>query len=140
MFLLDTDILSLLFHNNPKVLRRLAALPPDELISTSIIFRIETLRGRFDSMLKASNKEEWLRAQERLIEEERRLTKLEIVLIDSRAADEFERLKIEKRLRKMGRSDLLIDCIAIARRATLVTRNVKHFKLVPGLKIENWAD
>lgn len=61
-------------------------------------------------------------------------------MIDPRAADEFERLKVDKKLRKFGRSDLLIACIALANRATLVTRNVKHFKSITGLTIENWAD
>jgi predicted nucleic acid-binding protein len=27
-----------------------------------------------------------------------------------------------------------------ASRATLVTRNLRHFRPIPGLKLENWAD
>ena len=42
--------------------------------------------------------------------------------------------------KKIGRADLLIACIALAHGETLVTRNVRHFKQVPGLTIENWAD
>jgi len=45
-----------------------------------------------------------------------------------------------KELRKIGRADLLIASIALAKNATLVTRNVGHFKLIPGLKTVNWAD
>ncbi len=41
---------------------------------------------------------------------------------------------------KIGRADLLIAAITLAREATLVTRNVKHFRQVPGLKVENWVD
>ena len=33
-----------------------------------------------------------------------------------------------------------IGCITLAHRATLVTRNYDHFRQIPGLKIENWAD
>ncbi len=40
----------------------------------------------------------------------------------------------------MGRADLLIASMALARRATLVTRNVRHFPPVPGLTVENWMD
>ena len=40
----------------------------------------------------------------------------------------------------MGRADLLIAAITLANRATLVTRNLKDFRQVPGLQIENWAD
>ena len=38
------------------------------------------------------------------------------------------------------RADLLIAIIALANHGTLVTRNLKDFRLVPGLQVENWAD
>jgi tRNA(fMet)-specific endonuclease VapC len=60
--------------------------------------------------------------------------------IDVLAAAEFDRLRPNKKLKKIGRADLLIACIALANRATLVTRNLKHFRLVPGLRVENWVD
>lgn len=139
MFLLDTDILTLLLRDNPKVIQRVHSLDAAE-IATTIISRIEILRGRFASVLKAANKEEWLRAQDWLANDERSLAKLKIVPIDEQSADEFERLKTTKKVRKMGLADLLIACLALSRGATLVTRNVKDYRLVPGLKIENWAD
>ena len=55
------------------------------------------------------------------------------------AAAEFERLRANKKLKKIGRRDLLIACIALANRARLVTRNQKDFRQVPGLHVENWA-
>ena len=45
-----------------------------------------------------------------------------------------------KKLKKIGRADLLIACITLAQRATLVTRNLKDFRQVPGLPVENWLD
>ena len=59
---------------------------------------------------------------------------------DAQAAAVFDRLRGHKKLKKIGRADLLIASIALARRATLVTRNLRHFQQVPGLLVENWAD
>jgi tRNA(fMet)-specific endonuclease VapC len=35
---------------------------------------------------------------------------------------------------------MLIASIALGQRATLVTRNLRHFRQIPGLTLENWAD
>ena len=140
MFLLDTDTLSLLFRNHPQVLERFQRHRPDEKVTISILTRVEILRGRFDALIKAATKDEWLRAQTRLKEDDDRLAAWEIIPITEAAADQFERLRATKKLRKAGRGDLLIACIALANKATLVTRNTKDFKLIPGLKLENWAD
>ena len=59
---------------------------------------------------------------------------------DSGAAVEFNRLRQNKKLKKIGRADLLIAAIALGRRATLVSRNLRDFQQVPGLRVENWAD
>jgi tRNA(fMet)-specific endonuclease VapC len=53
---------------------------------------------------------------------------------------EFDRLLGIKGLKRIGRVDLLIASICLANKATLVTRNVEHFRKVPGLPIENWTD
>ncbi len=63
-----------------------------------------------------------------------------IVPIGQKAADEFERLRAVSKLRKIGRADLLIASISFANRVTLVTRNTRHFKQIPGLKVVNWVD
>ena len=42
--------------------------------------------------------------------------------------------------KQIGRGDLLIAALTLANRATLVTRNEKGFRKVPGLRIENWAE
>ena len=34
----------------------------------------------------------------------------------------------------------MIAAITLAHRATLVSRNVKDFRRVPGMQVENWAD
>ena len=68
------------------------------------------------------------------------LEDLYIAVVNATAAAEFDKLRNQKRLRKIGRADLLISNIALANNATLVTRNLKHFRQVPNLKVENWVD
>jgi tRNA(fMet)-specific endonuclease VapC len=68
------------------------------------------------------------------------LAELLIIPISQSAADEFERLRAVSKLRKIGRADLLIASISSANRATLVTRNIRHFKQIPGLRVVNWVD
>lgn len=52
----------------------------------------------------------------------------------------FDILRAQTKLGKIGRADLLIASIALAHRATLVTRNLRHFRQIPGLNTDNWAD
>ena len=41
---------------------------------------------------------------------------------------------------RVGTLDLRIASIAIANDATLLTRNLKDFTRVPGLRVENWLE
>jgi tRNA(fMet)-specific endonuclease VapC len=68
------------------------------------------------------------------------LDEAEIVPLDARSTMAFERLQLIKGLKKIGRGDLLIASIALAHGATLVTRNLKHFRQVPQLRLVNWMD
>jgi len=43
-------------------------------------------------------------------------------------------------LKKIGRADLLVASVALANRAVLVTRNLRHFRQTPNLELENWVD
>jgi len=138
MILLDTDMVTLLNQNHPRVRQR-AAMEMD-LLAIAVITRIEVLLGRFEFVLKAADGEQLQKAQRLLVKSDRELETLRIVPIDAAAAAEFDKLRQNAKLRKIGRADLLIACVALARRATLVTRNLKHFRQVPELKVENWAD
>ena len=139
MYLLDTDTLTHLHAGNPRVVEHLQAVE-DPDIGITIITKIELLRGRFDFMLKAATGPELLRAQQLLLRTEELLTQIIVVPVDEASAIQFERLRLIKRLSKIGRADLLIASIALAHKATLVTRNRRHFQQVPGLVVVNWVD
>jgi tRNA(fMet)-specific endonuclease VapC len=136
--LLDTDTLTHLHAGHPRVVERLRALD-DPRVGTTIITKIELLRGRFEFMLKAATGNELLRAQQWLAFTEELLSQIIVAPFDA-AAEQFDRLIKVKGLKKIGRADLLIGSIALARRATLVTRNVRHFKQIPDLIVTNWVD
>jgi tRNA(fMet)-specific endonuclease VapC len=139
MHLLDTDTLTYLHAGHLRVVRHLCELD-DPDVGTTIITKIELLRGRFEFLLKAASGTDLLRAQQWLVRTEDLLAQILIVPMDEAAAFEFGRLRAARRLRKIGCADLLIASIALAHRATLVTRNVRHFEQIPRLIVTNWVD
>ncbi|MBN8564369.1 MAG: hypothetical protein J0L70_27930 [Leptolyngbya sp. UWPOB_LEPTO1] len=139
MYLLDTDTLTHLYAGNIKVAERFRTVgDPDT--GTTIVTKAEMLRGRIDYILKATTGTELLRAQNLFSETEALLSQILVVPFNQAAAEQFEQLVALRNLRKIGRADLLIASITLANRAILVTRNIRHFRQFPGLRIENWVD
>jgi len=139
MKVLDTDTLTLLFAGHRRVIEH--HQQETEEVAITVVSQIETLQGRFAMLLKAADGAQLRRAQQWLDQTLRNLAAIpKVVPIEDAAADEFDRLRENKKLRRIGRADLLIACIVLANRATLVTRNRKHFRQVPGLRVESWAD
>jgi len=139
MYLLDTDTLTYLYAGQAQVVSRLQQTGTPN-VGTTIITKIEVLRGRMDAVTKAADAGKLLHAQQLLIRSEQFIEAMIIVPLDQPAAALFERLAKAPPLHKIGRADLLIASIALANRATLVTRNRRHFEKVPGLIVVNWVD
>jgi tRNA(fMet)-specific endonuclease VapC len=139
LYLLDTDIMTLWLYENAQVRARFDAVEDSDRVAISLITRVELLRGRFEAVLKAANRGEWLESQRRLIRTEEELEALDVVLIDEAAADQFDVLRASKKLKKIDRGDILQAAIALANDATLVTRNTKDYANVPNLKLDNWV-
>ncbi len=61
---------------------------------------------------------------------------------DDAAADEYAevRTQLEQKGTPIGAMDMMIAAHARAIDATLVTNNIKHFRYVQGLALENWAE
>jgi tRNA(fMet)-specific endonuclease VapC len=64
------------------------------------------------------------------------LANWKIARFSPEAASEFSRLQ-KLRLR-IGAQDLKIAAIALAADATLLSANLRHFELAPGLKVQDW--
>jgi tRNA(fMet)-specific endonuclease VapC len=139
MHLLDTDTLTHLHAGHPQVIAHLRTAD-DPVVGTTIITKSELLRGRIDFLVKAATGAELLRAQQWFTRTEELLAQILIVPFDETAATEFDRMRANKAYRKIGRADLLIASIVLANQATLVTRNVRHFRQIHGITVVNWVD
>lgn len=137
LFFLDTDTLTHLHFGNSKLVDRIQR-EDENNVATTIVAAIELLQGRHAFLLKAADGKQLLRAQQLLDETEDLLLDIRIFPVDANAANKFDRLRQVKKLKNIGRRDLLIACIALAHSAVLVTRNLRHFQLVPNLKVDDW--
>jgi tRNA(fMet)-specific endonuclease VapC len=63
-----------------------------------------------------------------------------VIDFDRECAREFGRLRIIRMRRGEGvfEVDLMIASVALVHDLTLVTHNTKHFRNVPGLRLEDW--
>ncbi len=133
MYCFDTDVLSALLRREPTLvlLRRLAQVPPSEQATTTITLG-ELLYGAAR------------RGSEQLVRRVREVLSLAAVILpfDANAAEVYGplRAELERQGRRLDEPDLRIASIALSRELTLVTGNVRHFKRVPGLVVENWLE
>src|SRR5581483_2176931 len=119
MKILDTDTLTHLFEGHHRIVERLQQ--ETEEVAMTIINRIQILEGRFAMLLKSADGQELRRAQQLHDRALEHLAKIPYVIpIDDAAADAFDQLRQHRKLKKIGRADLLIAAITLANRATLV--------------------
>jgi len=69
------------------------------------------------------------------------LSPLEIIPFDDRAAFSYGEIRafLQQRGLKIGAMDMLIAAQAKSLSIPLVTNNLKEFKRIPGLRLENWV-
>jgi tRNA(fMet)-specific endonuclease VapC len=131
MYCLGTDVLSATVRSDPPLhlIRRLARTPPTEQCTTAItlgelVYGVEKRGGpalaeRVQQLIASAGP---------------------ILPFDENAARPYGKLRaeLEHAGRRVAEPDLRIAAIALARGATLVTGNVRHFARIPELRIENW--
>jgi tRNA(fMet)-specific endonuclease VapC len=135
MFVFDTDVISELMRrrSSEALVSRVAATPRHRQFTTSITVgeivygayrnrdQTEILMTRFETMI---------------------LPNLTVLPFEEGSARVYGRLKAElwRRGDVIGDEDMQIAAIALERDFTVVTANVRHFDLVPGLPVENWFE
>jgi tRNA(fMet)-specific endonuclease VapC len=139
MLVLDTDIISLLQRGPIPVLAPLRERirASGQPVWVTIVSLQEQLRGRLAQCSQAQTPEQYIIAARKLHETWADYRSRLILDFDERAAVEFRRLKAAKV--RIGTMDLRIAAIALARQATLITRNLSDFRKVPGLPAQDWS-
>ena len=140
MFVMDTDHVSVLEWGSGAIGQRLheriRALPEDEVATTIISFEEQT-RGWLAFQARARTVEQQVSAYRKLKHHLNIYCEMDVIEFDVEAAAEFQRLK-QLRIR-IGTMDLKIAAIALTRKATVLSKNLKDFGRVPGLRVEDWT-
>lgn len=132
MFFLDTNVcIEFLRGRLPNAYRLLKQSDPRMFAIPSIV-AAELLVGAEKSSRRAENV--------RLVEQF--LLPFESVPFDEKCARAYAcvRAELESNGQQIGPLDQLIAATAIAHQATLVTRNVREFARIPGLRLEDWEE
>jgi tRNA(fMet)-specific endonuclease VapC len=130
MYLLDTNIvIDILRNSDSPALKRLVRLLPDK-VAISAITMAELEYGVYKSSNPARNAQRLIQA----------CTPLTILPFDNEAAAAYGliRSQLEAKGTPIGPMDTLIAAHAVSRKATLVTNNLREFKRIKNLRVENW--
>jgi tRNA(fMet)-specific endonuclease VapC len=129
-FLLDTNVcIGILTGRSPRAVERLRQLSPSDVQVCSLV-RAELLFGARKSM----------RVEANLALLATLLAPFASTPFDDLAADHYGRLRanLHRAGELIGPNDMLIAATALAHDLVLVTRNVKEFARIPGLRWVDW--
>jgi tRNA(fMet)-specific endonuclease VapC len=129
MYVLDTNTVLDYFRGRGDVAKNLLAMPPREVALPAIV-AYEIWVG----VLGSQN------VRRRQAQYEQFLANVEVLAFDSAVGRRAAELRhaLERRGEGIGPLDTLIAATALAHNATLVTRNVREFGRVEGLKVADW--
>lgn len=138
MLVLDSDIHSLIeFAESDAPAIRARIIADGREPTVAVVTVQERLRGRIAVCSGAVDPDEYAKATRLLLRTFNALREIRILDFDDRAAGEFRRLKAMKI--RIGTMDLRIAAIALAYDGLLISRNLKDFRKVPGLRVEDWT-
>ena len=130
-YILDTNTIIYFFKGTGNVSHRLLSFLPKEIGIPAIVY-YELLFGIF----KSSRQKEKIRQLGLLINASNLIPFGEK---EAHAAAKI-RANLEKRGLPIGPIDILIGATALANRAILVTHNLKEFKRIARLEVEDWFE
>jgi len=131
IYLLDTNIVSYWMRGDEKLINKIKSHKPSELTICTV-----TLAEIYYGIEKSPVKK-----KERLKKIERISSQLEILPFDERSARKYSiiRAKLEKDGLVISERDLQIASIGMANKLIVVTHNIKEFKRIQKLEVEDWA-
>src|SRR4051794_36941646 len=135
-YVLDTDMLTLYQEGHPSVCRHVEAHPSEELAVTVISVE-EQMSGWFTMLRRTSDREQLAKIYQRLTDTTNFLARLNILSFSLPAIERFENLRAMRL--NIGGMDLRIAAIALEANSGVVTRNLRDFRRIPGLSVEDWS-
>jgi len=129
-YLLDTNICIYVINNYPAPLRARFERFIDQLCVSSI-----TVGELYFGAEKSARRSDNIAAVEEFCE------RLDVLPFTAKAAAQYGRMRAQlaKRGTPIGALDLLIGAHARAEGLTLVTNNLREFRRLPDLHVENWV-
>jgi tRNA(fMet)-specific endonuclease VapC len=137
LIVLDTDVLTLYQLGDAVVVRRAQAHPLSEL-GVSVITVEEELTGWYTQVRRARRRAQLARVYQKLTDSIRFLARFQILSFTEPAIIRYEDLRAAHR--RLGKNDLRIAAIVLETGASLATRNLRDFRQVEGLQIEDWSN
>jgi tRNA(fMet)-specific endonuclease VapC len=138
MLILDTDHLTEYQKGTSAEAQRLKQRleEAEEPFGTTIITVEEVMRGWMAAIRRTTDPVRQINAYRKLRQLFRFFATWDVLDWTPASATRFSELKTAKT--RIGTMDLKIASIALANDATLLSRNVKDFQNVPGLRVVDW--
>ncbi len=142
MLVLDTDHVTFLQNDLSDEASRLTHRLDQavgQIYGTTIITYEEQSRGWLAYVARANSPAQLVKQYSKLSEHVENYRSLLVLPFDNFALHEFEKLRAARI--RIGTQDLKIAAITLSlgSTATLLSRNLKDFEKVPGLRVEDWS-
>lgn len=136
LYVFDTDALTLYGRLHPAVVRNVFDHLADDIVTTAITVE-EQVGGWCSATRLARTPQQIETAFTRFTESVRALSGWDVLPFAAAAVVRFQALLRQKL--NVGGNDLRIASIALEAGATVVTRNLRDFGRVPGVRCEDWS-